>query len=188
MHSLPMLSCHRLRADVMAPEKRGGCAAHHQPAMARQRTWAIALAKSAITNCRQSDHFRAPVSYRADGVFRAWLVTRPGWLCPQGRRPPLLFRSETLAAEFLPTMRLVLITRFAAVGGAELQVLRVGRPWWPGGPVRGAGRSRWAARSERRGVGSPAALPVGLSGGGLVAVGSAEGAADCVAGQRSVAG
>lgn len=68
MHSLPMLLCHRLRADVMAPGERGGWAAHHQPAMVRQWTWAITSAKSAITNCRASDHFPALVSYRADGV------------------------------------------------------------------------------------------------------------------------
>ena len=52
MHSLPMLLCHRLRADVMAPGERGGRVAHHQPATVRQWTWAMASAKSAITSCK----------------------------------------------------------------------------------------------------------------------------------------
>jgi hypothetical protein len=37
---------------VMASGELDGCAAHHQPAMVRQWTWAIALAKSAITSRR----------------------------------------------------------------------------------------------------------------------------------------
>jgi hypothetical protein len=37
---------------VMARGELGGCAAHHQPAMVRQWTWAIALAKSAIFTIR----------------------------------------------------------------------------------------------------------------------------------------
>src|SRR6185437_13256667 len=54
---------------VMAPGERGGWASHHQPAMVRQRTWAIASGEVRHHQLQGRVIIsRAPVSYRADGV------------------------------------------------------------------------------------------------------------------------
>ena len=81
MHSLPMLLCHRLRADVMAPGERGGRAAHHQPASVSPMDLGDRLGEVRHHQLQGRVIIsRAPVSYRADGVSgHGWLLVPVGF-------------------------------------------------------------------------------------------------------------
>jgi hypothetical protein len=81
MHSLPRLSCHRMRADVMAPGELGGSAAHHQPATVSPVDLGDCLGE--VRHHQLQGRLiisRAPVSYRADGVSgHGWLLVPVGF-------------------------------------------------------------------------------------------------------------